>query len=47
MATVIDVHTHMLNNDYLALLEQHAGPKITLKTVVGGLRASTSTTRPS
>ncbi|MEQ1807656.1 MAG: amidohydrolase family protein [Burkholderiaceae bacterium] len=39
MAPVIDVHTHMLNNDYLALLEKHAGPKITLKTVVGGLRA--------
>lgn len=39
MAPVIDVHTHMLNDDYLALLEAHAGPKITLKTVVGGLRA--------
>ncbi len=39
MAPVIDVHTHMLNDDYLALLEKHAGPKITLKTVVGGLRA--------
>ncbi len=39
MAPVIDVHTHMLNNDYLALLEAHAGPKITLKTVVGGLRS--------
>lgn len=39
MAAVIDVHTHMLTEQYLALLEQHAGPKITLKTVVGGLRA--------
>ncbi len=39
MAPVIDVHTHMLNDEYLALLEKHAGPKITLKTVVGGLRA--------
>mgnify|MGYP005806209835 CR=1 FL=1 len=39
MAPAIDVHTHMLNNDYLALLEKHAGPKITLKEVVGGLRA--------
>jgi aminocarboxymuconate-semialdehyde decarboxylase len=39
MTPVIDVHTHMLNNDYLALLEKHAGPKLTLKTVVGGLRA--------
>jgi aminocarboxymuconate-semialdehyde decarboxylase len=39
MAPVIDVHTHMLNDAYLALLEQHAGPTITLKTVLGGLRA--------
>jgi aminocarboxymuconate-semialdehyde decarboxylase len=39
MAPVIDVHTHMLNDEYLALLEKHAGPKITLKKVVGGLRA--------
>ena len=39
MAPVIDVHTHMLNDDYLALLEAHAGPKITLKTVLGGLRS--------
>ena len=39
MAPVIDVHTHMLNDAYLALLEAHAGPKLTLKTVLGGLRA--------
>ncbi|MFZ2652330.1 MAG: amidohydrolase family protein [Burkholderiaceae bacterium] len=39
MAPVIDVHTHMLNIDYLALLEAHAGPRITFKTVPGGLRA--------
>lgn len=39
MAALIDVHTHMLNNEYLALLEQHGGPKLTLKEVVGGLRA--------
>jgi aminocarboxymuconate-semialdehyde decarboxylase len=39
MAAVIDVHTHMLTEQYLALLEQHAGPKITLKAVAGGLRA--------
>lgn len=39
MASVIDVHTHMLNDDYLALLEKHGGPKLTLKEVVGGLRA--------
>ncbi len=39
MAPVIDVHTHMLNHDYLALLEQHGGPRLSLKEVVGGLRA--------
>lgn len=39
MAPVIDVHTHMLNQDYLALLEKHGGPRLTLKEVVGGLRA--------
>jgi aminocarboxymuconate-semialdehyde decarboxylase len=39
MAPVIDVHTHMLNNDYIALLEQHGAPRLTLKPVVGGLRA--------
>jgi aminocarboxymuconate-semialdehyde decarboxylase len=39
MAAAIDVHTHMLNNDYLALLEKHGGPKLTLKEVVGGMRA--------
>jgi len=39
MAPVIDVHTHMLNHDYLALLEQHGSPRLTLKKVVGGMRA--------
>lgn len=39
MAPVIDVHTHMLTHDWLALLEQHGGPTYTLKTVTGGLRA--------
>jgi aminocarboxymuconate-semialdehyde decarboxylase len=36
---VIDVHTHMLTNEWVALLEQHGGPSYTLKTVSGGLRA--------
>ena len=38
-APVIDVHTHMLTNEWVALLEQHGGPALTLKTVSGGLRA--------
>jgi aminocarboxymuconate-semialdehyde decarboxylase len=38
-APVIDVHTHMLNKAWLDLLEQHGGPRYTLKTVAGGLRA--------
>src|SRR5688572_9680856 len=36
---VIDVHTHMLTNEWVALLEKHGGPSYTLKTVSGGLRA--------
>ena len=36
---VIDVHTHMLTNEWVALLEQHGGPSLTLKAVSGGLRA--------
>ena len=39
MAPVIDVHTHMLNNAYLELLERHGAPRLTLKAVHGGLRA--------
>ena len=38
-APVIDVHTHMLNKEWLALLEQHGGPSYTLKEVKGGLKA--------
>jgi aminocarboxymuconate-semialdehyde decarboxylase len=36
---VIDVHTHMLTQEWVALLEQHGGPHYSLKEVVGGLRA--------
>jgi aminocarboxymuconate-semialdehyde decarboxylase len=36
---VIDVHTHMLTNEWVALLEQHGGPRYTLQTVKGGLKA--------
>jgi len=38
-APVIDVHTHMLTKEWLALLEQHGGPRYTLKEVAGGLKA--------
>lgn len=38
-APVIDVHTHMLSHEWLALLEAHGGPRYTLRPVVGGLRA--------
>jgi aminocarboxymuconate-semialdehyde decarboxylase len=38
-APVIDVHTHMLNQEWLSLLEQHGGPRYTLKEVKGGLKA--------
>ncbi len=36
---VIDVHTHMLTREWVSLLEQHGGPRYTLKQVAGGLRA--------
>lgn len=39
MAPVVDVHTHMLNQQWLKLLEKHGGPHYTLKAVPGGLRA--------
>jgi aminocarboxymuconate-semialdehyde decarboxylase len=39
LAPVIDVHTHMLNKEWLSLLEQHGGPRYTLKEVKGGLKA--------
>ncbi|HZS69258.1 MAG TPA: amidohydrolase family protein [Burkholderiales bacterium] len=39
MAPVIDVHTHMLSKEWLALLESHGGPHYTLREVRGGLRA--------
>ena len=30
MSPVIDVHTHMLTNEWVSLLEQHGGPRFTL-----------------
>lgn len=39
MSPVIDVHTHMLNREWLRLLERHGKPRYTLKAVTGGLRA--------
>jgi aminocarboxymuconate-semialdehyde decarboxylase len=39
MSPVIDVHTHMLSKEWLALLERHGGPHYALQDVRGGLRA--------
>jgi aminocarboxymuconate-semialdehyde decarboxylase len=39
MSPVIDVHTHMLTKEWLALLESHGRPRYTLKEVRGGLKA--------
>jgi len=39
MSIVVDVHTHMLNDAWLRLLEKHGRPRYTLKAVTGGLRA--------
>jgi aminocarboxymuconate-semialdehyde decarboxylase len=36
MSTVVDVHTHMLSNEWMALLEKHGGPRYSVKPVLGG-----------
>jgi len=36
---VIDVHTHCLTETWFKLLEQHGGPRYSVKAVRGGLRA--------
>ena len=36
---VIDVHTHVLTEAWFRLLQDHGGPRYTVKTVTGGLRA--------
>jgi len=36
---VIDVHTHCLTEAWFTLLQQHGGPRYTVKAVTGGLRA--------
>ncbi len=38
-SVVIDVHTHMLNKEWLALLDQHGSPRYKIETVKGGLKA--------
>lgn len=39
MSPVIDVHTHVLNREWLRLLERHGRPRYTLKPVTWRLRA--------
>lgn len=39
MSPVIDVHTHCLTEEWFQLLQQHGGPRYTVKPVLGGLRA--------
>jgi len=36
---VIDVHTHSLTDAWFDLLQEHGGPRYTVKAVTGGLRA--------
>jgi aminocarboxymuconate-semialdehyde decarboxylase len=36
---VIDVHTHMLSDEYIKVLEKHGGPRYTVKEVRGGQMA--------
>ena len=37
--SVIDVHTHVLTEEWFQLLQQHGGPRYSVKAVSGGLRA--------
>ena len=37
MAPVIDVHTHMLSKEWMALLEKHGKPRYTVAPVAGGM----------
>jgi aminocarboxymuconate-semialdehyde decarboxylase len=39
MSPVIDVHTHMLNKEWFALLKKHGKPRYTVKEVKGGMQA--------
>lgn len=36
MQTAIDVHSHMLCEEWLALFKQHSGPRFSIRTVTGG-----------
>ncbi len=38
MVPVVDVHTHMLSQEWLALLEKHGQPRYAVKPVAGGQR---------
>ncbi|HEX5863800.1 MAG TPA: amidohydrolase family protein [Casimicrobiaceae bacterium] len=39
MSTVIDVHTHCLTEAWFKLLQDHGGPRYTVRQVSGGMRA--------
>jgi aminocarboxymuconate-semialdehyde decarboxylase len=39
MAPVIDVHTHCLTEAWFKLLQDHGGPRYTVRQVTGGMRA--------
>ena len=39
MSPVIDVHTHCLTEAWFTLLQEHGGPRYTVRQVTGGMRA--------
>lgn len=39
MSTVVDVHTHCLTEAWFKLLQDHGGPRYTVRQVSGGMRA--------
>ena len=38
MSAVIDVHTHMMSKEWMALLQKHGKPRYSVKSVIGGQR---------
>ena len=38
MAAAVDVHTHMLSKEWMALLQKHGKPRYSVKSVIGGQR---------
>ena len=45
MSSVIDVHTHMMGEEWFALLKEHGGPHYTIQDI-GNLKGDCFQSRP-